>query len=158
MDDGTNAADAGRNTPAHLWVFGILSLLWNGFGAYDYVMSQLRDPAYLEATMGPMGITVEESIAFLDSFPVWASAVWAIGIWGSVLGSILLLMRSRHAVIAFLVSLAGAVLSFAYQFTIDLPPQMADSAMTKVMPFVIVGAIVLQWWYARRQAANGVLR
>jgi uncharacterized membrane protein len=158
MEDATVGAPGAVTTPWHLWAVGILSLLWNGFGAYDYIMSQLRDPAYLEATMGPMGITVEESIAFLDSFPVWASALWAIGIWGSVLGSVLLLMRSRHAATAFLVSLLGAVLSFAYQFTIDLPPQMADSAMTKIMPFVIVGAVLLQWWYARRQAANGVLR
>ena len=26
-------------TPKHLWVVGILSLLWNGYGAYDYTMS-----------------------------------------------------------------------------------------------------------------------
>jgi hypothetical protein len=25
----------------HLWVVGVLSLLWNGFGAYDYIMSHV---------------------------------------------------------------------------------------------------------------------
>ena len=144
--------------PWHLWVVGVLSLLWNAFGGYDYVMSQLRDPAYLEQMMGPMGMSVEESIAFLDSMPMWTEVLWALGVWGSVLGSFLLLARSRHAVTAFLVSLAGAVLSFLYQLTIDLPPQMANDPMAKFMPLVIVGAIVLQWWYARRQAAAGVLR
>jgi hypothetical protein len=149
---------APTKAPWHLWAVGIVSLLWNAFGAYDYVMSQLRDPEYLEEMMGPMGMTAEEASAFLDSFPAWASALWALGVWGSVVGSLLLLARSRHAANAFLVSLVGAVLSFAYQYTVELPPQMADSAMTKIMPLVIVAAVILQWWYARRMAAAGVLR
>ncbi|MFW2350554.1 hypothetical protein [Qipengyuania sp.] len=144
--------------PWHLWVVGLVSLLWNAFGGYDYIMSQLRDRAYLEATMGQMGMTVDQSIAFLDSFPVWADALWALGVWGSVAGSVLLLLRSRFAGTAFLVSLVGAVLSLAYQYTIDLPPQMADNTMGKVMPLVIILSIVLQWWYARSQKATGVLR
>ncbi|MBX7501994.1 hypothetical protein K3181_11125 [Qipengyuania sp. YG27] len=144
--------------PWHLWVVGLVSLLWNAFGGYDYTMSQLRDPAYLEATMGPMGMSVDQSIAFLDSFPVWADVLWALGVWGSVAGSVLLLLRSRFAVTAFLVSLVGAILSFAYQYTIDLPPQLADNTMGKIMPLVIILAVVLQWWYARSQKAAGVLR
>ena len=37
--------------PAHLWIVGILSLLWTSFGAYDYTMSNMRSAAYL----GKMG-------------------------------------------------------------------------------------------------------
>ncbi len=144
--------------PVLFWIVAIVSLLWNGFGGYDYTMTQMRDPGYFATMSQKMGMSVAEMNAFFDTFPVWASALWAVGVWGSVLGSILLLARSRHAVTAFIVSLIGAVLSFAYQFTIDLPPAMADSAMTKVMPFIIIGAIVLQWWYARRMRAAGVLR
>lgn len=147
----------GSKTPTHLWIVGIVSLLWNAFGGYDYTMTQMRDPGYLASVSQQMGVSTEEMIAFFDGFPAWASALWAIGVWGSVLGSILLLARSRHAATAFLVSLVAAVLSFLYQFTLDLPPAM-DTTLNKVMPLVIVGAIVLQWWYARRQVAAGVLR
>ncbi len=152
------ATSASARTPWHLWAVGLVSLLWNAFGGYDYTMSQMRDPAYLEATMGPMGVSVDQATAWLDSFPIWASALWALGVWGSVAGSILLLVRSRHAATAFGVSLVGAALSFLYQYTLELPPQMTESAMTKIMPLVIVGAVALQWWYARRMAAAGVLR
>ncbi len=150
--------DIASKAPWHLWVVGVVSLLWNGFGGYDYTMSQFRNPAYLEATMGPMGMSVEESIAFLDSFPVWASVLWALGVWGSVIGSLLLLARLRHAVTTFFVSLIGAALSFAYQATIDLPPQMEGNTMARVMPLVIIAAVALQLWYARRMTAAGVLR
>ena len=29
----------GMKTPWHLWVVGVVSLLWNGFGGYDFIMS-----------------------------------------------------------------------------------------------------------------------
>lgn len=146
------------SVPWHLWLVGILSLLWNAFGCYDYTMTQLRDRAYIEAAMQPMGMTYEESIAFFDSFPAFASALWALGVWGSLAGAILLLLRSRHATAAFLISLVGALGSFAYQFSMEMPPAMAESSMAKVMPPVIIVLVILQWWYARRQTAAGVLR
>jgi hypothetical protein len=147
-----------EKAPWHLWLVGILSLLWNAFGCYDYTMTQLRDRAYIEAAMAPMGLTYEESMAFFDSFPAFASALWALGVWGSLAGAILLLIRSRHAVTAFLLSLIGALGSFAYQFSMEMPAAMAESSMARVMPLVIIVLVILQWWYARRQAAAGVLR
>lgn len=157
MDDTIEAAPARAGAPWHLWAAGILSLLWNAFGGYDYTMTQLRDLGYFDMMAGQMGMTVAEMNAFFDTFPVWASALWATGVWGSVLGSILLLLRSRHAATAFAVSLVAAALSFAYQMTLDLPAGM-DTMSNRLMPLVILGAIVLQWWYARRQVSAGVLR
>ena len=29
----------GTKTPWHLWLVGVVSLLWNGFGGYDFIMS-----------------------------------------------------------------------------------------------------------------------
>jgi hypothetical protein len=140
------------STPKHLWVVGIFSLLWNAFGGYDYVMSQLGDAAYLES----MGFGPEET-AWMDGFPLWAETAWAIGVWLSVLGSILLLLRSRHAASAFALSLAGALVSFAYQFTSDKPESL-QSGLPVIMPVVILVLVLAQWYYARRQIAAGVLR
>jgi hypothetical protein len=139
-------------TPTHLWIVGILSLLWNCFGATDYVMSETGNLAWFEM----MGLDGEE-MAFVHSLPAWSVGAWAIGVWGSVAGSILLLMRSRHAVTAFLLSAIGAVISFGYQFSVDKPASM-EGAAGAVIPVVILIAIVVQWYYARRQFAAGVLR
>ncbi|KRA84193.1 hypothetical protein [Altererythrobacter sp. Root672] len=139
-------------TPKHLWLVGIVSLLWNAVGATDYTMTALGNTAYLES----MGFGPEEQ-AWVAAFPAWAVAVWAIGVWGSIVGSILLLMRSRHAVTAFIVSALGAVGSFAYQFTSDRPASMEGGGAV-IMPVVIIILIVAQWYYARRMAAAGVLR
>jgi len=138
--------------PRHLWVVGILSLLWNAFGAYDYLMSKLGDAAYLEG----MGFGAAEQ-AWMNAFPLWANAAWAIGVWASVVGSILLLLRSRQAVTAFLLSIAGALASFVYQFTSDKPESL-QSGLPVIMPIVILILIVAQWYYARRMSGAGVLR
>jgi len=143
---------APARTPTHLWAVGILSLLWNAFGACDYTMSEMGNASWFEM----MGLGQEE-IAWVAAFPVWAVAAWAVGVWGSVLGSILLLLRSRLAAPVFLVSILGAVIAFAYQFTSDRPASM-QGASAMIMPLVILVLIAAQWLYARRMAAAGVLR
>ena len=139
-------------TPKHLWLVGILSLLWNAFGGYDYVMTEMGDLGYFEM----MGLGQAE-LDFFAALPAWAVALWAVGVWGSVAGSILLLLRSRHAATAFLLSLLGALASFAYQFSLDKPASLETGAAV-IMPIVILILIVAQWYYARRMAAAGVLR
>ena len=137
-------------TPWHLWAVGVVSLCWNGFGAYDYLMTVTHDANWL-ANVPPA------AIAIVDAFPAWAVAAWAAGVWVSVLGSLLLLIRSRFAAGAFLVSLVGAVVSYAYQATTALPATMGGATYW-IMPAVIVVAIVLQWLYAQRMTKAGVLR
>ncbi len=105
----------GTKTPVHLWIVGGLSLLWNCFGGYDYVMTQTSNAAYLAKCSTP------EQRAFFDSFPLWMEATWALGVWGALAGSVLLLLRSRHAVTAFAVSLAGLALSTLWQFGFSGP-------------------------------------
>lgn len=146
--DETNPGKA----PTHLWILGILSLLWNCFGAYDYVMTHTGGLAYFES----MGLDAE-TYAWFEAAPAWATGAWAVGVWVSLLGSILLLFRSRHAETAFLVSFLGAVISFAWQFTSDLPPAM-QGGTAAIMPLVILILIVAQWYYARRMKQAGVLR
>ena len=139
-------------TPKHLWIVGILSLLWNAFGAYDYTMSHVGGREYFET----MGLDAA-AYAWFEALPAWSVAAWAVGVWGSVVGSILLLVRSRHAATAFLLSAIGAAISFGYQFTSERPASL-EGGMATVMPILIMIAIVAQWYYARRQAAAGVLR
>lgn len=100
-------------TPFHLWIIGIISLLWNASGAYDYVMTQTKNVVYLE-------MLSDAQKAFLDAGPVWFEAAWAVGVWFSVLGSLLLLLRSRFAGTAFGLSFAGLMVSSVYSFGLGI--------------------------------------
>ncbi len=152
MDEIVTGEAAVGKTPTHLWALGILALLWNCVGAYDYLMSNIGGLTYFESA-GLDGAAYD----WFKAMPVWAVAAWAIGVWGSVLGSLLLLIRSRHAAAVYLMSIAGAVIAFAYQFGSNRPDSMQGGLAT-VMPLVILILIVAQWYYARRMAQAGVLR
>ncbi len=137
-------------TPWHLWAVGAISLLWNAFGAFDYTMTKLRDPDYL-AQFPP------EMMPIIDAFPVWVHGAWALGVWGAVAGSVLLLLRSRNAVHAFFFSIVGLAASSFYQWTINMPESM-DTPGMKAMQIAIWTAAVAFLWYATRQLKAGLLR
>ena len=48
-----------------------------------------------------------DQLAYYNSLPAWLTAFWALGVWGGLAGSLLLLARSRHAVLAFALSVLG---------------------------------------------------
>ena len=140
-------------TPAHLWIVGILSLLWNCFGAYDYTMSHMRNMDYL-AKMGDPNVM----LAYMDSMPMYAKFGWGLGVWAALLGSVLLLMRSRYAVHAFALSIVGMVLSFGGQYLGPTPPAAMTQGMAKYVPLFIIVLGLAQLWYAWRERGEGVLR
>ena len=142
--------------PLTYWIVSVVSLLWNSFGALDYTMTKTRNMAYLAGAAGSEE-KARAMLAQLDALPAFATALWAIGVWGALLGAVLLLLRSRHAPTAFLVSLIGAVLSFGYQLTTPLGVQMRTGAGLAMM-VVILGSVIFFWWYGRRAAAKGLLR
>lgn len=145
-----------EKAPAHLWVVGILALLWNGFGAYDYFMTRTRGAAYVESMMP--GVDGSKLVAYVDSFPLWASAGWGLGVWGGLLGAILLLMRHRLAVPVLALSLLGAIVGIGYQLMRPLDVPDMHTGFNAVVPYLIILIAALLFLYARGQRAKGVLR
>ena len=141
--------------PWHLWLVGILSLLWNSFGALDYTMSQLHNRAYLGSAAASMGISAEEMIAFIDSFPGWMHGLWALGVWGALLGSILLLIRHRFAVWSFAASLFGLAATQLYQASVPQPEWMETAVPMTVAIWSIASFLLI---YAISMRRKGVLR
>lgn len=139
-------------TPLHLWIIGVVSLIWNAGGAYDYLMSQLKNEAYL-------AILTEPQRAFLDGVPLWFEASWAVGVWFSVLGSILLLCRSRLARTCFGFSLLGLAVSSVYSYAIATPSTIEISGTAALLfTAAIIIVLILLYLYARLMTRRGVLR
>ena len=141
-------------TPWHLWVVGGVSLLWNAFGGYDFIMTTTQGEKYFRAS----GFD-QPMIDYFNAMPAWMYGPWAIGVWGAVLGSILLLMRRKLAAPVLALSLLGALISLIYQKAIDVPPPPPPAlAMMTNMPYVILLIAALLAWYAWAMAKRGVLR
>ncbi|MDQ3144420.1 MAG: hypothetical protein M3Q57_06020 [Pseudomonadota bacterium] len=147
-------SDTRVNTPVLFRIVALLSLLWNAYGALNYVMTRMRNLDYLAA----MGEDPAQMLAYVDSLPLWAQAGWGLGVWGGVAGAIMLLVRSRVALIAFGLSLVGMALIFGYQFLGPSAPPAMSGGSAAIVPLVIIAAGIAQFFYARSMRSNGVLR
>ena len=138
------------STPWHLWVVGIIALLWSTMGAMDYVMTQLRDEAYLS------GFTPEQ-LAFFYSIPSWAIAAWAVGVWGGVFGAILLLFRRRFAEWVFLASFVGVVITNFQNYVLSNWMEVAGDAFTLGFAALIFLIALGLYLYARAMRKRRIL-
>jgi hypothetical protein len=141
-----------RATPWHLWVVGGIALIWNGFGGYDYWMSQTVGEAYYRS----MGMN-DAQIAVFKVMPIWVTCVWAIGVWGALLASLLLLARLRLAFPTFAVALAAFLMSVVYWYGLSGQAKVMGQ-MTLVMDVIIAASLIAFTLYARAMAKRGVLR
>ena len=139
------------HTPWHLWVVGVLALLWNSFGCVDYTMTQTRQDEWF----AQMGMTAAQ-LEYFNAMPAWTHAAWAIGVWGGALGAILLLLRRKWAMPVFVVSFLGWLAGAVYAF--GMSDGMEAMGPMWPMQIVIGGACVFFIWYAWMMSKKGVLR
>lgn len=105
-----------QKTPRQLWAVGGLTLLWSLYGAARFLVAQF---GLFEGAVKGSG-----ELALFASFPIWASAFWALTVWGSVAGAAFLLLRSGWAVQGFVVAVIGLIGTSVYQFV------LADNAVS----------------------------
>ena len=140
----------GSNVPVQFWLVVAASLVWNGCGAVDHVLTSMRDAAYLANFPSGLGL-------WPDHVPNSAATLWAIGVWGSLAGALLMLVRSRHAGIAFMVSFLAVATAYCWQFAQDLPAGVDSFGFNMMAATVLLGTFC-QWWYARSMFWYEVLR
>ena len=133
-------------TPVHLWIIGVLALLWNMMGAFDYLATKLQLDFYMSQFS-------EEQLAYFYGFPAWVVAAWAFAVWGALAGSVGLLLRRKWSVWAFVVSIAGMVVTTIYNFGMTNGAEiMGSGAMVfSVIIWVIsIFLVVYSWSLAKR--------
>ncbi|HYC62936.1 MAG TPA: hypothetical protein VEK79_25580 [Thermoanaerobaculia bacterium] len=138
--------------PWHLWLVGIIALLFNSIGAFDFVMAMTQGAKY----MASAGMTPEQIAHYLE-MPDWMTAVWAIGVWGAFLASILLLLRRKIAFPVFVLSLAAFLISLVYTYVLT----NGGAVMGRQMAIIsaVIAILLLGFsWYSYAMGKRGVLR
>ena len=138
--------------PWHLWLVGVIAVLFNAIGAFDFVMSMLQGSRYMESA----GMTPAQ-IAHYEAMPAWMMVVWAVGVWGALLASVLLLLRRKVAAPTFAVSLVAFLLSLFYSYVLTDGGEILGSAMA-ITSVIIATLLVFFMWYSWTMTNRGVLR
>ena len=129
--------------PVLFWVIAVVSLLWNAMGAAVYSLTMMRHPLVVDGAEPAM-------VAAIDASPAWSNAAWALGVWGALAGSVLLLARRRLAVTAFALSLLGLIVVGSYEFASGMPVNIPQTAAIWLIAIFLL-------WYSRAKAKAGVL-
>jgi hypothetical protein len=145
----TSGGEARRRTPVHLWIVGVLALLWNLMGAFNYLATQLRFESYVAQLS-------DAELAFLDGYPAWATAGWAFAVWGALVATTGLLLRHKWSLWAYIVSLAGMAVSSVYSFGLSNAAELMGTGGV-VFSLIIWLVAILLIIYTWRQTRTGVL-
>lgn len=126
----------GHRAPAWFWATAAFGVLWNLYGISQFIGS--LTPAGRSAMAA--GMTAAQAQVYF-SLPGWMTVVFAIGVFGGLLGSLALLARRAAALPLLAVSLAGYIALFAGDLHFGvfdaLPGQLA------ILAFVVVVAVAL---------------
>jgi hypothetical protein len=139
-------------TPWHLWLVGVIAVLFNAIGAFDHVMSMAQGASY----MASVGMTPAQ-IAHYQELPLWMMAVWAVGVWGAMLGSVLILLRNRLAVAVFAVSLAAFLINLIHTYVLTDGGEIMGRQMA-ITSVVITALLLFFVWYSWLMTKRSVLR
>ena len=125
------------------WVIGTVALLWNLMGAINFLVQ--LNPGTLEAYR-------ESEQAIIADRPLWATAGFALAVFGGTIGAMLLLLRKSLAVPVFAASFLGVVVAVAHSLSLGIGFGAGEVIGIVAMPLAVAGFLI---WYARHAQRNG---
>lgn len=97
--------------PIWFFIVAVVAAAWNGLGIVAFVAERLQTPEQLAQLPA-----LEK--ALYESKPNWAIAAFATGVFGGLLGCLLLLVKNKAATFVFVASLLGVLAHNYYLFGI----------------------------------------
>ncbi len=133
------------------WIIAIIALIWNAMGVMTYLMEQYKVEAY-RADFNA------EQLALIDSAPAWSTALFAIAVFGGLLGCLFLLLRKKMATPLFLISLLCILINTGYSMFGTNQIELFGPVNGIVMPLVVVVIGVFLYLYSKKATAKGILK
>ena len=134
-----------RRRPWHLWVVGILTILWNGSGAYTILMAQAGRLSDIDA----------QEAAYYAAQPTWFVIATDIALFLPLAAAVALLLRNRSAVWLFALSAIATVVNNAYDIGAATSLALTDRGWL-ILTAGITVITVLQFAYAWAMRNRGV--
>lgn len=143
-------AIAEKKLPLWFWIAAGLGLAWNVYGVYQFQGSVFGSQADLMA----QGMTAAQAQAYA-AIPLWMNLAFAVGVFGGLIGSGLLMLRNRLATPVFAASLAGYVVLYIGDITEGIFAVMGAPQVIVLTVVVLIAAGLL--WMSRRFERDSML-
>jgi hypothetical protein len=126
------------------WTITVLGLVWNLMGCLNFIAQ--TNPETVAQMPEAYG-------AVIANRPAWATAAFAVAVFGGAVGCILLLLRRRVSIQVLMLSLGGIALTFLHGI---LSAGLSVQVLTGTGMSLLIGGILL--WMGRLANRSGWLR
>ncbi len=125
------------------WAIGAVALIWNVMGVLNFFVQMNPDvvAAYRESER-----------AIIEGRPVWATAAFAIAVFGGALGCLLLLLRKSPAYYLFIASLLGVIVTMIHTLGVGIDFGLGEILGIILMPLVVAVFLI---WYSKQAESKG---
>ena len=128
------------------WAIGAITLLWNIMGIMNLLWQMNSEN---------LAAMPELHRAIAESRPSWATAAFALAVFGGAVGCLLLLLRKRAAFPVLIASFVGMIVHMFSYFgitnsAVNFGP--SDTILIVVMPIAVAAFLI---WYAKLAASKG---
>ena len=135
--------EAVRRVHWSFWLIGVVALVWNVGGVINFFVQM--NPEMLDAFR-------ESERAIIEGRPAWATAAFAIAVFGGALGCLLLLFKKSVATYAFIASLLGVIVTMIHTLGVDIEFGLGEILGIILMPLVLAVFLI---WYSTYAEGNG---
>jgi hypothetical protein len=137
-------------SPLWFWIATGLGLAWNVFGAVQFLGTLKATPESLQA----QGMTAEQAAVMLG-YPAWMTVAFAVGVFGGIIGCVLLLLKKQLAFNVFLASLIGYIVLYIGDITQGVFAALGTPQVVVLSLVVLIAAALL--WLAHDARKRGLL-
>ena len=130
------------------WVISSIAFVWNLMGVLNYIAQ-----TYMTEEMKALLPPVQKE--YIENVPAWATAAFAIAVFGGFIGCLSLLFRKKTAKIALLISLTGVIVQMSHGFMSGIENAYGPGGIA--MPIMIIGLSIFLVWYSRFVDTKGWL-
>ena len=135
--------DTPRGVHWSFWVIGAIALIWNGLGVANFLMQM--NPDSLSAYR-------ESERLIIDGRPLWATAAFAVAVFGGTIGALLLLLRRSVAFYLFAASLFGVLVTMSHTLGNGIEFGLGEILGIILAPVVVAAFLT---WYSTLTERKG---
>ncbi|RLD24771.1 MAG: hypothetical protein DRI70_07910 [Bacteroidetes bacterium] len=133
------------------WIITVVALIWNAMGVMRYLM-QAYDTEGFRAKFNA------DQLALLDSTPAWGTGVFAVAVFGGLLGCLFLLLRKKFAVILLGLSLLAVLVQMIYGWFATDMIEVFGKVDGIVIPLIVIVVAIFLYFYSKGAALKGWLK
>ena len=143
MTNSTNKPTIG------FWIIGVIALIWNSLGIHGYLQQAYNTEAFRIQYSA-------ELLEVIDNLPSWYTAVFAVAVFSSTIGCLLMLAKKKISNLLFQMGLIAVVIQTGFNLFISDGKEYYgsfDYAMLLMIPVVSIYLV----WFSKNATQKGWL-